>query len=327
MSRFARSWWQLGWLALIAVAAFVYLQNSYTYGYALKPLTLAIAVAVAVVGLDLLFGAGHQLNLGQGFFFGLGAYGVAILSGELELPSLLAAVLAVVLTGLLAWPLGRVLLRLEGFYFAVATLGLSIIGVTVVLALRSVTGGDDGLVVAPLEVGGTSFVTTESRFWLVATVAIVMLVLAGNFIRSRHGLTVRVVGVDETAAVAQGIDVARVKTQLFVISAVYAGVGGVLYALASGFISPAAVGATTSIQMLVAVMLGGMGTILGPALAVIVLRLLSVFFEVLENYLDIIYGAALVVLLMVPLDRLARFRRKPAPSATMPKEPVDDAAH
>src|SRR5690625_4747267 len=66
MIRFSRSWWQLLWLLVIAAAAFVFLQNSHTYGYALKPLTLAISVAVAVVGLDLLFGAGHQLNLGQG---------------------------------------------------------------------------------------------------------------------------------------------------------------------------------------------------------------------------------------------------------------------
>jgi branched-chain amino acid transport system permease protein len=298
MTRWTSSWWLTIWLGLVMLAAFLFLQNSPTYGYALKPLTLAVAVAVAVVGLDLLFGAGHQLNLGHAFFFGVGAYGVGMLNTSFDVPTLAAAVLAVATAGLLAWPLGRVLLRLEGLYFAVATLGLGIIGVTLVMAFREETGGDNGLLIPPLTIGDISFSTPESKYWLVVGVAIIAVVVARNLLRSRRGLAIRAVGADEASAGSQGIDTVGLKVQLFVIASVYAAVGGVLYGFASGFVTPSSMGAAATIQMVVAVMLGGVGTILGPALATVFLRLLSVFFEFLEDYVDLVYGIALVALLM-----------------------------
>jgi branched-chain amino acid transport system permease protein len=292
-----------------AVCALAYIVLVHWLGqdYNLKSLTLVGVFAVSTLGLALLLGITHQFNLAHAFFFALGAYVYAVLAGDDYgwSPSL-AALAAVVASAAVAYVTGRILLRLEGFYFAVATLGLALIGENLLFVLRDLTGGDDGLTAPALRVGGYEFDTPLRRYVLVTLVLTVGVVFALNIARSSRGRAARAIAVDELMAGSNGIDVVSVKTQMFVISAVYASVGGVLYAAVSGYIFPSLGGVSTTLEFVAAVIVGGMGSIIGPVIVIAVLRWLPIFFERIEGNVDLVYGIILVVLLLFPEGSVRR---------------------
>lgn len=300
-----RSWRLVPSLGLPLALGYLYLTAWSDSDYLVIPLALAGTVAVAVVGLDLLFGIARQLNLGHAFFFGASAYASAVLAGpDYQWPPLLALLASVVGVTLLAYPVGWILLRLEGFFFAAATLGLGIIGQDLLLQLRDLTGGADGLAVPVFTIGSFE-VDTPLRILVFAWVpAIAVALVARNLSRSDHGLAARSIGEDETATSAQGIDVFATKVNLFLLAACLAALGGSLYAFASGFIYPGAASLVASLEMVVVVVLGRAGSIVGPIVAVVFLRLLPAIFEPLEGRLDLVYGLTLIVLLLVLPDEL-----------------------
>jgi branched-chain amino acid transport system permease protein len=290
--------------AAVTALAYVVVVHALGQDYNLKNLSLAGAFAVATLGLSLLLGITHQFSLGQAFFFGLGAYVYAVLSGDpYGWPTLTAAIVAIVASAAVAYVIGRILLRLEGFHFAVATLGMGLIGENVLFAIRRLTGGDDGKVAMPLEAFGYRFDSEFRQFVLVAACVAIAFTVAVNLSRSRRGRAARAVGLDELMAQANGIDVASAKTQMFVVSAVYAGVGGILYAAASGYVFPNIAGVGTTLELVVAVIVGGMGSLVGPVLAIVFLRWLPVLFESIEEHVALVYGVSLVVLLVVLPER------------------------
>ncbi len=318
-----RSWRIVPWFAVPLAAAYLWLSQSSELGYVLKPLTLAAAFGLAVIGLDLLFGVAGQLNLGHAVFFAMGAYGTGALSGpDHGWPPLAALAASVAAAALLAAVLGRILLRLEGFYFLAATLGLGLIGENFIRVFSSVTGGEDGIAVTDFSLGGFAFDTELRRFVLAWSVLLVGLVLARNYRCGRRGLAARALAQDERVAQAQGVDVVRLKTEVFVLSAIYAAVGGALLAHLVRYASPTSFGLFATIDMLVAVVLGGAGLIVGPLVAAVFLRLLPVVVESVEEYYDIVNGLVLIVLLLVlPPSRSGAARppsarrRSPSPQA------------
>lgn len=298
----------------VAVAALAYQVLVVLLGqdYNLKTLTLVGVFAVATLGLALLLGLTHQFSLGHAFFFALGAYVYAVLAGtDIGWSPSHAALTAVAASAIIAYGSGRVLLRLEGFYFAVATLGLALIGENLLFVWRDRTGGDDGLRAPTLQVLGYEFDTPLRMYVLVTGALAVAFMLAYNISRSQRGRAARAIAVDELMAASNGIDVVKVKTEMFVISAIYASVGGTLYAVVAEYLSPSIGGVSTTLEFVVAVIVGGMGGLAGPVVVVAVLRWLPIMVESVENHVDLVYGALLVVLLMLP-GRSARpsvFRR------------------
>lgn len=285
----------------VCALTYVLLVHWLDQDYNLKSLTLVGVYAVSTLGLALLLGITHQFNLAHAFFFALGAYVYAVLAGDdYGWSPELATMAAVVASAGVAYVVGRILLRLEGFYFAVATLGLALIGENLLFVLRDLTGGDDGLRAPELRMRGYEFDTPLRKYILVAVVLTIGLVFALNIARSARGRAARAIAVDELMAGANGIDVVSVKTQMFVISAVYASVGGVLYAAVSGYIFPSLGGVSTTLEFVVAVIVGGMGSIIGPIIVIAVLRWLPILFERIEGNVDLVYGIILVVLLLFP---------------------------
>lgn len=275
--------------------------------YNLKTLTIVPAFGLATVGLALVFGITHQLQLGHAAFFAGGAYGYAILAGpELGLPPWLAAVVAVTAVGVAAGLLGRVLLRLAGFFFAVATLGLGLIIENVIFALREITGGDNGLTVTPLSIGGVAADTAEHSYVVAWVVLAIGLALAWNIRGSRTGRAARSVGLDEKMAAAQAVDVARVKRQVFVLSAVFAAVGGVVYASTVRFITPELSSLSLTLEFIVAVVLGGMGALVWPVVAVAGFEWLPIAFENVEENVGLVFGVLLLLLMIVQSDDSVR---------------------
>lgn len=271
--------------------------------YNLKALTVIPAFGLATVGLALIFGITHQLQLGHAGFFAGGAYGYGILVGaDVGWAPVLAALAAVTAVGVVAALLGRVLLRLAGFFFAVATLGFGLIVENSIFALREVTGGDNGLSVAPLTAGEAFAATPESAYVIAWAALTVGLALAWNLRDSWTGRAAQSVGLDETMAAAQGVDVARTKRQMFVLSAVYAAVGGVLFASTTRFITPDLSSLALTLEFFVAVVLGGMGALVLPVVAIAGFEWLPIAVERVEENVGLVFGLLLMVLMVVQRD-------------------------
>jgi len=306
-----------GLLALAAAIALLplALQNAYTYEIAI----LVGLNAIACVGLNLLIGYAGQISLGHAGFVGLGAYGSAILTARYGWPPLAALSAAVAGAALLAWAIGRPILRLRGHALAMGTLGFGII-VSVVIANEDwLTGGPDGMAVPPFSFFDFALKSERPWYWVVGALLLAAAWLAQNLIESPRGRALRALHGSEVAAGAVGIDAARHKLSAFVISAVFAAAAGALAAHYSGFITPSKASFLHSIELVTMVVFGGMASTLGAVVGAAVLTTLPQFLTVFKEYEMVLLGAVMMLTMifmpqgLVPtLEKaLAAARRKP----------------
>ncbi|MBW0097801.1 branched-chain amino acid ABC transporter ATP-binding protein/permease, partial [Pseudonocardia sp. KRD-184] len=223
----------------------------------------ATIYAIAAIGLSLLMGLAGQVSLGHASFFAVGAYTQAILVTRTDVPGLLAAAIAVGLAVLAALLVGLPLLRLRGHYLALATLGLGII-LTVVAIETPFLGATSGIFGIPKpEFGGRRYDTPAEYLWLLAPVVVVAVVAARNVVDSRVGRALGAVNDSEVAAETLGVDTFRLRLQVFVLSAAYAGVAGVFFAHWLAVVNPNAANFSLSVEFLLMAVLGGLGTVWG----------------------------------------------------------------
>jgi branched-chain amino acid transport system permease protein len=223
----------------------------------------AMIYAIAAAGLSLLMGVAGQVSLGHAAFFAIGAYTQAILVTRHEVYGAVAALAAVVLAMLVALLVGLPLLRLRGHYLALATLGLGII-VTVLATESEFTGGTSGIYgIAKPEFNSRTYDSPAEFFWLLTPVVVVAVLLARNVVQSRVGRALRALNDSEPAAETLGVDTFRLRLQVFVLSAGYAGLAGVFYAHWLAVVNPNAANFPLSVKFLLMVVLGGLGSIWG----------------------------------------------------------------
>ena len=280
---------------LIALAAFIALlpfalPNRYTYDVAI----LVGLNAIVCVGLNLLIGYAGQISLGHAGFFGLGAYGSAILTARYGWPAAAALAASTAGVALLAWTVGRPILRLKGHYLAMATLGLGVIISIVIVTEDGVTGGPDGMAVPPLALIDFVFQGERLWYWLVAVALIGAVWLAQNLIDSPRGRALRALHGSEVAAEMVGIDSARHKLSVFVLSAVFASVAGSLTAHYAGFVTPAKVGFLHSIELVTMVVFGGMASTFGAVVGAAALTTLPQLLTVFKEYEMVVFGAVMM---------------------------------
>jgi len=287
------AWPRHGGLVLLALVVFALplaARNDYVLDVAI---TVALN-AIVCVGLNLLIGYAGQISLGHAGFFALGAYGAALLSGRFGWPALAALAGATAAVALLAWLVGRPILRLKGHYLAMATLGLGIIVAIVIATEDGITGGPDGMTVPPLAVAG--FVLRGEQAWYALSGAALLLAvwLASNLIASPTGRALRALHASEIAAELAGIDSARHKLMAFVVSAVFAALAGGLAAFHAGFITPAKASFLHSIELVTMVVFGGMASTFGAVVGAAVLTVLPQLLTVLKDYEMVVFGALLM---------------------------------
>jgi branched-chain amino acid transport system permease protein len=316
----------------------------------------AMAAIVAAVGLTLLVGVAGQLSLGHAFFVAVGAYGYAYLAGEetpgvdgpagLGLPPLVALVGAVALAGLAGALFSPIAGRVRGIYLGLASLGLVFIGQHILQNATGITGGYEGVAVEPFSVFGFSFSNTEpddfavfgvpygqlERLWYVGLVVVALAIWYGrNLVRSRPGRALATVRDSEVAAAVMGVDVVRYKAAAFTVSSMYAGLGGVLYALAFGRIVPESFGFLLSVDFLVMIVIGGAGSVGGAAAGAVFVTALPLILNHYSGSLPLlaepgsggisasefsryVYGAAIVAVLLFAREGLAGLARRARPS-------------
>jgi len=279
--------------AILVVAALPWVINTpYWRGI----LVLCAMNVLLALSLNLVLGYTGQLNLGQSGFFAIGAYVSTILIKSYGWNFWLAALVAVGSAGLLGLALAAFAVRLRGHYLAIASLGFAVITYQVLLNWENVTQGVRGIygIMPPVA-------NLVALFYLVAGIALLVYVLLDNLVRSPVGETLRAIREDEVSAASLGVNAAIWKAFAFGVGAAIAGLAGIFYPGFVGTLVPDAFNIVESFTMLAMVIVGGMGTMIGPVIGAIVLTFLP---EVLRGFGELrlmIYGLALtLVVLFMP---------------------------
>ena len=263
----------------------------------------AFGAIIGAIGLNLLVGTSGQLSLAHAFFLAVGAITYVYVSGEpgagaesfdgLSLPPLVGMVLGVLLAGLAGLLFSPLAARLRGIYLGVASLGLVFIGQHVLNTWTSVTGGFNGRAAPRFELFGFSFGSTDpdrfvlgvpfrapERLWYLGLfLAIAAYLFARNLLRSRPGRALMTLRDSEVAAAVMGVDVQKYKARVFLVSSMYAGLAGVLYALSIGSVAPESFALDLSVLYLAMVVLGGLGSVGGAVIGAVFVSSLPIVFQ------------------------------------------------
>jgi branched-chain amino acid transport system permease protein len=254
--------------------------------------------ALAVLGLNLLMGFAGQVSLGHAGFFGIGAYAVAVGPTHLGIPTWASLLCGTLLAVLLAFVMGRPILRLRGYYLAVATLGMGVLIAMVVSNEAWLTGGPNGMPVPRLVIFGWRAAGPQVWYWISGVTLVIGAWMAVNLIESPTGRALRAIHDSETAARVLGINVARYKLIAFVLSAAYASIAGSYFVLFDGFVTPETASFLRSIEFVVMAVLGGLGSILGSVVGAAILVLLPQVLTVFHDYEHIALGLIIITFLI-----------------------------
>jgi branched-chain amino acid transport system permease protein len=265
----------------------------------LRVAALVWIFALAALGLTILMGYAGQVSLGHAGFLGVGAYGVAIGPTHLGLSPLLSLFLAAALSGVIAYLVGRPILRLKGYYLAIATLGFGLILALIFQSESAVTGGPDGMAVARLTVFGWRIAGAVQWYWVSAGVLLVGAWIALNVADSPSGRALRALHDSEVAAAGAGVDVAAKKLAAFVVAAVYAAIAGGLLACMNGLITPDAASFMHSVEFVAMVIIGGLGSVLGAVVGAAFLIVLPQALTSLQEYEQAVLGLLIMVFMIV----------------------------
>ena len=354
-------------ILLVAFAALLLWLPQYLEGFWLQTGLFAMSAAIAAIGLTILVGITGQLSLAHAFFVAIGAYGYSYLAGEappkglasplpdgLGLPPWIALIGAVGIAGLAGALFSPIAGRLRGIYLGLVSLGLVFIGQHILFNAKGITGGFNGRDARPFSLFGFEFSDNNpsdfsvfgvpygqlERLWYLGLVLLLLSWwFARNLVGSRPGRALQTVRDQEVAAAVMGVSVPVYKAAAFTLSSMYAGLGGVFLALAFGRIVPDSFGFLVSIDYLVMIVIGGLGSIGGAIAGAVLITALP---QILNRYADslplvadpgssglqsaeaarLLYGAAVVgVLIFAPRGlagltrgRRAR-RRRPGPAA------------
>jgi len=284
---------QWAWMAVLALllVAFPFFANSYW-------LYLACLVAIHVAsatGLNILTGYTGLVSLGQAAFMGLGAYTVAVLELRAGTPALLNLVAGggVAMAGGIV--VGIPSLRVKGLYLAIATIAASFIAHFVFANWTSVTGGTAGLSVPPARLFGVALDTSFRIYWLIVPITLLMVAGAANLFRTRIGRAFIAIRDRDISAEVLGIPLLRYKLLSFALSSFYAGVAGGLWAYFFRVVTPESFPLIMSIFFLAAIIVGGMGTILGGILGAVFMTMVPELLKLLVGWLPLGGNAAVIL--------------------------------
>ena len=295
-------------LALIAVIIYVVIFSLAQFGV-LSRHTQSLLVPIGVniilaVSLNLTVGFLGELTLGHAGFMSVGAYAGCLFTIYCNLPVWIEFPLALIIGGLVAAIFGVIIgipaLRLNGDYLAIVTLAFGEI-IRSVLNNVKFTGG----------AGGLKGIDKTSNFTIAYILVILTLIVITNVVRSRHGRAIMAIRDNIIAAQSVGINIVYYKLVAFVGAAFFAGVAGVLYGHNLGILKPSTFDFNKSIEILVIVVLGGMGNITGSVIAAIIITLLPEVLRDLADYRMLIYSIALIVMMLFSSNpTLVEFRQK-----------------
>ncbi len=264
-------WALLAVFLVILLTAPLYLKN-----YLLGIINLISITTVSATGLNILTGYCGQLSIGHAGFMAVGAYTSAILTSSLGVPFPLALVSAGLTAGFIGMIFGIPSLRVKGFYLAISTIAAQLIILWVINHWTGVTGGFNGMNVPYMSIGGLQLRTESTQFYFIITITILTVFLAKNIARTRVGRAFIAVRDNDLAAEVMGINLFRYKLLAFFIGCFFAGIAGSLLAHWTRYVSTENFTFATSILYVGMIIIGGLGTALGPIFGAAFIRVLDV---------------------------------------------------
>ena len=288
------------WLAGAAVVALAVAPWALAR-HQLSILTDLLIFGLFALSLDLIMGYTGMVSFGHAAYFGLGAYGSALVLIHFEQPIPVALVAGALLAGLIALPVGWFSTRATGIYFAMLTLAFAQLLYTVAYKWRDLTGGSDGIAGVPkttLFWGGPSLAAPGAFYTVVAVAVVVSLVVCRAIVTSPFGRALQAIRENERRFLSLGRDSRPFKLTVFVIAATFAGLAGALFAPFRGFASPEVMFWVASGQGLMMVITGGIGTLVGPVIGAMVFILIQ---EILSSYTEhwMIFTGVIFVLMVI----------------------------
>ncbi len=266
-----------------AVCSFLHI-NPYIQGV----IVLMCINIIAILGMAVLTGFTRLFSFGNAGFMAIGAYTAAILIVRYSFNFLIAMVIGAVFAGIIAFLLGSLTLRLKGDYFLITCLGFGECVRVLFNYMKNVTGGSAGFPGIP----------NYSSMLFSLVCAVLAFFIAWRFIHSKYGRNLTSIRENEVAAEAVGINAYRFKRMSFTFSAVYAGWAGALYAGYMMYVVPTNFALSKSIELITTTVIGGLGSLTGSVLGAILVTLLPEIFRSLSNYRMLIYGCAVVLIIM-----------------------------
>lgn len=297
------NWWSV-FVFFIIILIFPFLFSSSFY---ITQATFAGIYAIVAIGLGLLMGYAGQISLGQAAFYGVGAYTTAVLTTTYGLSPWIGLFFAMLFPALLAYIMGYTMSRLSGYYLAMATLAFGIIVHAVLVEWREVTRGATGFFGIPqIKLFGYSMTQGIGYYYFVWFFVLLVVIIALNIVHSRVGRALRSIHDSEVAASSLGVNTGRFKMQIFILSAMLAGLSGWLFAHMSYSITPSSFSLNASIIFLVMVVLGGASSVWGAVLGAVLITLISVFVHYLggrfsfitSDFEHVLYGLILVLVVI-----------------------------
>jgi branched-chain amino acid transport system permease protein len=293
---------------LCAAVAIAVLPLVFTDAYWRTNLIVCALNVMLAIGLDFVLGYAGQLNLGQSAFYGIGAYASTLLITRLGIPFWIAFVAGVAFSGFAGIVLSLFAMRLRGHYLAIASLGFAVITYQILVNWISLTQGPLGIYAIPpppaLALPGLppiDFHNLANLLYLVAGFALLSYLLLDQLVRSPIGETLTAIREDEVSAASLGINCGAWKVFAFGVGSAVAGAAGCFYASFVGTLVPDAFFVTESFTILAMVIVGGMGTLIGPVCGAILLTMLPEFLRGIGDLRLVVYGIAVtLVVLFIP---------------------------
>lgn len=296
----------------IGLILFLMILPLFLNNYYIDVLTLAGLYAVLALGLNISVGLAGLLDLGYIAFYAIGAYTYALLSTKLGVSFWLALPIGGLIASGIGWTLGIITLRLRGDYLAIVTLGFIQIVHLILNNWDSLTGGPNGILgIERPSIASFKLKEPVHFYYLILGIAVLTAVVINRLNNSRLGRAWIAMREDEIAAEAMGIDTTRMKCLAFSMGAFWAGLAGVFFAGKFAFVSPESFTFFESVFVLAMVVLGGMGSIPGAIIGAAILIILPEVLRGFASYRMLIFGAALVAMMIFrPQGLIGSPRRK-----------------
>jgi branched-chain amino acid transport system permease protein len=289
-------WLKIG-LALVGGAIVIFAFSA--SGYVVTVVGFAAIYGIFCTGLNFFMGYTGQASFGQNAFAALGGYGTAILCTDYNMEPMLALLLTMMFSGLVALVVGYPTLRLRGHYLAMATFALGLITYEISIEWTSLTQGYMGYSgIPPLRLLRFEAVTEKQQLAVILVLLALGVFASYRMRQSRFGRALRAIAGSEPAASALGINVARYKLYAFMIAALYGSAAGSLFAHFVGFISPEVFGTSMVVQSFTMLYLGGIGTVAGPIIGAVIVSLLPELLRGLKEWQDVVYILVLLAILI-----------------------------
>jgi branched-chain amino acid transport system permease protein len=298
--------------AFAALGAFLLVLPAFISDFRAQQFAYVAIYLVAITGLNVLTGYTGQISLGHGAFMAIGGYTTAILMSDHGVKDIWTIPAAALVAGTAGFLFGIPALRLSGLYLALATFAVAVAAPPVIKRFEGFTGGGSGInlfgtdeltaSLTPVDVLGFELSFNNWLYYLCATVAFVLYLVAWLLLRGRTGRALRAVRDSETAAVSFGVSLARYKTLAFAVSAAYAGVAGSLFAIATTFVNPDTFPISLSIFLLVGVVVGGLGSLVGLLAGAVFIQFLPLWAQEVSKSPGapaVVYGAVLIAVMFV----------------------------